>query len=669
MNTFQSEILKDISHAQKKLVIAADPDGLLLDEKIQQEVRRLGFEFMTYSDPIVFRYEYESKYRTKWDVGQNGGERVLLKIASPDLGSLPYDISLAGDKVILGLGRIFPELSYPILEELSPEHLDKLFQTCHEAKPDRMGDNETCDFILRHVFQISPELINAPEDLLKTLLAIHFDKQELPPAINNRLISLVEDKPAFKTWPLKTLFENHDAFFQFLQERWPIFLNRIESSNDLTREPKLNYELNIPGPLNLPFEHRDVRIYFSELFLEGLMRPVRHIATGKLIKKHKWVGVGLITGAHDQDMDNLEVYLEKLQDAIPSSEARYPDWLNFAGRWAHLNEMRYGIPGLVGSEIDNQIKEYQEKVDVAFKKWLSQRYAGLYNMPSNPPLMQHHVPRAMSEICVNQGRRVALLVLDGMSFDQWLIIKHELLKKNLRFKFDESAIFAWVPTITSVARQALFSGNIPANFASSIATTEKEPTLWTQFWVQQGLNREASGYIKGLGDADSLDEVEEMASSPRIKALGLVVDKIDKIMHGSELGEAGMHNQVKHWASQGFMDKLLEILKKYNFQIYLTSDHGNVEAVGCGRPMEGAISDMRGERVRIYKDALLRAEVAIKYPGATEWPTIGLPDNYMPLIAPNRKAFILEGDISVTHGGICIEEVIVPLIQIDWRAI
>jgi len=38
-------------------------------------------------------------------------------------------------------------------------------------------------------------------------------------------------------------------------------------------------------------------------------------------------------------------------------------------------------------------------------------------------------------------------------------------------------------------------------------------------------------------------------------------------MHGSELGEAGMHTQVKHWASQGFMDKLLEILKKYNFQI------------------------------------------------------------------------------------------------------
>ena len=162
MNTFQSEILKDISHAQKKLVIAADPDGLLLDEKIQQEVRRLGFEFMTYSDPIVFRYEYESKYRTKWDVGQNGGERVLLKIASPDLGSLPYDISLAGDKVILGLGRIFPELSYPILEELSPEHLDKLFQTCHEAKPDRMGDNETCDFILRHVFQISQNSLMHP---------------------------------------------------------------------------------------------------------------------------------------------------------------------------------------------------------------------------------------------------------------------------------------------------------------------------------------------------------------------------------------------------------------------------------------------------------------------------------------------------------------------------
>ncbi len=40
MATWQSEILKDILHAQAKLVIAADPDELLSDEKIQQELEK-----------------------------------------------------------------------------------------------------------------------------------------------------------------------------------------------------------------------------------------------------------------------------------------------------------------------------------------------------------------------------------------------------------------------------------------------------------------------------------------------------------------------------------------------------------------------------------------------------------------------------------------------------
>jgi len=69
-------------------------------------------------------------------------------------------------------------------------------------------------------------------------------------------------------------------------------------------------------------------------------------------------------------------------------------------------------------------------------------------------------------------------------------------KKNLRYKFDERAIFAWVPTITSVARQALFSGVFPPISLLVLRQTEKEPTLWMQFWIQQGLSREASAYIK-----------------------------------------------------------------------------------------------------------------------------------------------------------------------------
>ena len=47
------------------------------------------------------------------------------------------------------------------------------------------------------------------------------------------------------------------------------------------------------------------------------------------------------------------------------------------------------------------------------------------------------------------------------------------------------------------------------------------------------------------------------------------------------------------------------------------------------------------------------------------WPSLGLPDDYCALLAPHRKAFIRDGETIVGHGGISIEELIVPLIQIE----
>ena len=66
-------------------------------------------------------------------------------------------------------------------------------------------------------------------------------------------------------------------------------------------------------------------------------------------------------------------------------------------------------------------------------------------------------------------------------------------------------------------------------------------------------------YAKGLEDS-SLEGVRDLLSRPEMRVLGIVVDKVDKIMHGMELGAAGMHNQVRQWAEEGFMARLLDIL-------------------------------------------------------------------------------------------------------------
>ena len=163
----------------------------------------------------------------------------------------------------------------------------------------------------------------------------------------------------------------------------------------------------------------------------------------------------------------------------------------------------------------------------------------------------------------------------------------------------------------------------------------------------------------------SLEKVREVLSHPQQKVLGLVVDKIDNIMHGMTLGTAGMHAQVRQWAQQGFMKSLLELLRDRNYDIFLTADHGNLEATGIGQPAERAFADIRGERVRIYSNTTLRAATQAKFPEAIDWTPKILPPDAIPLFAPNRTAFVRSQEQLVCHGGISLEEVIVPFIKVE----
>jgi hypothetical protein len=256
--------------------------------------------------------------------------------------------------------------------------------------------------------------------------------------------------------------------------------------------------------------------------------------------------------------------------------------------------------------------------------------------------------------------------VDGLALDQWIVIRKEIAKQRGSYRFRENAVFAWIPTITSVSRQAAFAGKPPIYFPNSIHATDKEPALWSQFWVDQGLTQQEVAYAKGLGNG-SLESVEEIVARPKTRVVGLVVDKVDKIMHGMELGAAGMHNQVCQWAAGPFLVQLFDLLMENGFRVYLSSDHGNIEASGCGRPTEGAVADLRGERARIYPDPVLRRQVKDCFPDALEWPPIGLPEDYLPLLAPGRKAFVSEKKRLVGHGGASLEELIVPLVQIERR--
>jgi hypothetical protein len=666
MNNWRDQIFKEFTPKVARLTLVADPDGLLLEEGILEGIRQRGFELIPFEDRIAFRYAYESKFRTHWDRGEQTDLVVVLRSQESDISRLPYDLLLAGRKLSFSLREIFPGLSYPVVAALDRGDIGALYEAQERYAPGQLGDNATKEFALRHVFEIAIELIKQPSDLLRVLLRRHYSGQRFPSILDERFIQLLCQSSIFSDWPLETLVSDREAFFAFLQERWPIFLDResATSGSGVLSGEDCNI-LSINGPADLPFEHHDIRVYIDNLFVEGLLRPV---ARGQAdIPASSWATIGVLTASTEDKSRRLGKLIDSLENSIPADDAKHTDWFHFARAWAELILLNAEQSDDGCAETQEASKSLQAKVDAGFTAWLFKRYAGLVNLPPVPPVMLHHVPRFLARQASEDHReKLALIVMDGLAMDQWLVVRDAISLKHPNFRFREEAVFAWIPSLTSVSRQAAFAGKAPIFFQNSIWTTDKEPALWSQFWADQGFTPNEIVYIKSLGDG-SLEAVSEAISHPKSRIVGLVVDKVDKIMHGMEMGIAGMHNQVCQWAKGPYLNALLNLLLDSGFRVYLTSDHGNIEAVGCGRPSEGAVADLRGERVRVYSDESLRNNVKNRFPTAQKWSTVGLPDEYLPLLAPDRHAFVQKNQRIVCHGGISVEELIVPLIQIERR--
>lgn len=662
MSSWRDAILNDFVPNVSKLTLVADPDCLLTEEKLALELRGRGFDLIEFSDPVEFRYAYESKYRSIWDRGEHTDLVVILRLQDAELESLPYDLLQAGRKLSFNLGDLFPNLSYPVIEKLDRSLLDSLFEAQRKSPPDRMGDNATKDFILRHVFGIAAELIANEVELFRALLRLHYGKLQIPLMLAERLIQVLKGHEGFKAWPLSEIVPDDEAFFAFLQERWPLFLSRLGSAHQL-REDSPEYGLKYPGPDRLPFDHQDIKVYIDNLFLEGKLTPVE--AKGIEVDAGSWVRSGIATSGVDDDELRISRLFGLVEKELPTAEARYSDWTAFALKWAELSSL---VHCGNSTEYQTRLREIGDALNTTFAAWLADHYSSLINLPPTNPAMLHHVPRRLARDIEDSGNsRAALIVVDGLALDQWVTIRQLLQKQDANLVMRESATFAWIPTLTSVSRQSIFSGKPPLYFPSSINSTNSEEKLWKQFWEGHGLSRLDVAYQRGLGDGDAAGVLDSAIHPGKTKVVGLVVDKVDKIMHGMQLGSAGMHNQIKQWCHAGFLSALVGQLLDYGYEVWLTADHGNIQCHGKGRPSEGVIAETRGERVRVYPTPELRAQVAGAFPFAHEWQPVGLPADYFPLVAGGRDSFVNLGETHVGHGGIAIEEVIVPLVKFERR--
>lgn len=444
----------------------------------------------------------------------------------------------------------------------------------------------------------------------------------------------------------------------------------MDSQDDGLREESESYGLQFTGPKHLPFDHDDVRVYVDNLFTDGLLTPTNTVS--RSLVEGTWMAVGVAGYQSADDTSRFRRLLDLLHSNSPTPSSDHHGWVQAAARWAEIVALRWSLPGDVAPEDKDRFNAAHQLIEQSFYAWMDAHYATLHSLSYLPrPVMVHQIPKYMAHRLSAKGAtaKLAVVIIDGLAMDQWAVVRQEM--PHRQWVTEEFGAFAWVPTLTSVSRQSIFAGDPPFFFGQSLDTTRKEEQHWSRFWEDRGLRKGDAVYAcQGtLEDDDAfIARVGGKLDEPRCRIAGIVVGTIDQMLHGIVTGTDGMHAGIRHWAKRGSLWRLLDALLDRDFEVVVTADHGNVEGIGIGKPNVGATADERGERVHVFRDALLRSNTSAKYPGTLEWPSIGLPDDYLALIAPPLRAFIGEGKRTVAHGGMCIEEAIVPFVTVTRSA-
>lgn len=635
MTSWRDVILSKFKNQTDSMIFVKDLDSLLNDEVILNELSNLDYEVVRYEDSVLFYYLYEQQYRNK---------NVKLFIYVNDDIPFPYEFEQRSLIVSLRIQTLFSKFSAKIMRQIDRSDFDGFYKL--QSNVDQvLNEKETLEFLIKRYYKIPYDIIDNEAGLYHVLLQLHLNKQELPEIVEEFLVKKWESLFSLSHLPVRKLVTSTSFFFHHLQEKW------TELINDLTEKTPLQIREVLSEH---PFEHPIVRRMLDDLFDDGYLNKVK----GDPSKFPSWMQPGI---ENEETKVDIEERISNLHEQTMLSlyeVENYKDWIDLIDK---LSEYKNEVIKCNKNNI-GKFNQLLTDVNCKFESWMLEKYNALTSLAPYPkPKIVHHIPHFLSKI--RQGNdKIALLVLDGMSYLQWRFIAEYM--NNSGFILNETGIFAWVPTLTSVSRQAIFSGKMPLAFSQTIETTNAEERLWKKFWEEHGVLKQYVTYQKGLGSETYEKSNIKGLTRNSTRIYGAVIDVVDQFTHNAVLGEKSVYSNLKIWLDSGYLIQLITDLLNHQYNLYITSDHGNTNAEGIGRVNEGVLVDQKGERVRIYSEETLYKHSAEQIP-SLKWSNIGLPNNYHVLLSPYGKAFVTKGKKFVTHGGISIEEVIVPFVKVE----
>lgn len=309
----------------------------------------------------------------------------------------------------------------------------------------------------------------------------------------------------------------------------------------------------------------------------------------------------------------------------------------------------YGKAAMVqhaGAHLPNWDKARAD-IERFFAKWVEQKYNLLSgSIDRKRPVLLSKV----ADFIRRESEKIALIVMDGMSFENFYTIQREMAESNIAFNVEAS--FSFFPTVTCVARQSIFSGQLPSEHTKPFSL-ENEEKQWRAFWKNAGIREQEVYFSKGIPDGIPSEA----------KAVGIVINIVDDLMHSELQGFKGIQQGLCEWASSGQLARMLKTLMSDGYDVFMTSDHGNTSAIAEGRfTKPGVLAEPASRRAIIYNASFDARELekfsVMRYSGTY------LPNGYTAYLFDADSCYGDTGKEYITHGGMTLEEAVVPFVQV-----
>ena len=343
------------------------------------------------------------------------------------------------------------------------------------------------------------------------------------------------------------------------------------------------------------------------------------------------------------------------------------------------------------SNMTDMLQMQKEEANLTFAKFVRKNYEEWITNPDSRPLMSPDIFKRCVFPRLSAGRKVLLLVLDNCRFDQWRMLSAELSDD---FDIEENLYYSILPTATQYARNAIFAGLMPLQIKEmypDLRVDEEEDegkNLNEEELIRQQLaryrRRETFTYHK-VNDSGAMDKILGGFSAMAAHPLNvLVINFIDILSHARteskmvrELAgsESAYRSITLSWFRHTPIKDLFRRLASEDFDILITTDHGSIR-VNTPTKVVGDRNVNTNLRYKLGKNLsynpkevyevkqpkkllLPQPNLSTAYIFATGARFFAYPNNYNYYVQYYKDTF--------QHGGISMEEMLIPLISLKAK--